>query len=150
MSLIVVNCKYTMCKIRPDEARTFISKSAFQKIFLLVLLISFSVDSAMSPIIVNVLDTQEQFWSHHLLFCIKSASYDGTTILTRDNKKFLLELKQNLLIMINHLSIGTFYWLYLTYLKGSSTETFLAILFACNSCHVILIEWTFLYFAIFN
>ena len=35
----------------------------------------------------------------HLLFCNHSASYDDFSILTRENKKFLLELKGSLLIM---------------------------------------------------
>ena len=33
----------------------------------------------------------------HLLFCNHSASYDDFSILIRENKKFLLELKENLL-----------------------------------------------------
>ena len=35
----------------------------------------------------------------HLLLCNHSASYDDFSILTRENKKFLLELKESLLIM---------------------------------------------------
>ena len=35
----------------------------------------------------------------HLLFCNHSASYDDFSILTRENKKFLLEFKETLLIM---------------------------------------------------
>ena len=35
----------------------------------------------------------------HLLFCNHSASYDDFSILKRENKKFLLELKESLLIM---------------------------------------------------
>ena len=35
----------------------------------------------------------------HLLFCNHSASYDDFSILTRENKTFLLELKESLLIM---------------------------------------------------
>ena len=34
-----------------------------------------------------------------LIFCNHSASYDDFSILTRENKKFLLELKESLLIM---------------------------------------------------
>ena len=34
----------------------------------------------------------------HLLLCNHSASYDDFSILTRDNSKFLLELKESLLI----------------------------------------------------
>ena len=35
----------------------------------------------------------------HLLFCNHSASYDDFSILTRENRTFLLELKESLLIM---------------------------------------------------
>ena len=35
----------------------------------------------------------------HLLLCNHSASYDDFSILTRDNSKFLLELKESLLIL---------------------------------------------------
>ena len=35
----------------------------------------------------------------HLLFCNHSASYGDFSILTRENSKFLLELKDSLLIM---------------------------------------------------
>ena len=35
----------------------------------------------------------------HLLFCNHSTSYDDFNILTRNNNKFLLELKESLLIM---------------------------------------------------
>ena len=40
----------------------------------------------------------------HLLLCNHSASYHDFSILTSENKKFLLELKGSLLIMrVNHL-----------------------------------------------
>ena len=35
----------------------------------------------------------------HLLLCNHSASYNDFSILTRENEKFLLELKENLLII---------------------------------------------------
>ena len=35
----------------------------------------------------------------HLLFCNHSASYDDFSILKRENKKFLVELKESLLTM---------------------------------------------------
>ena len=35
----------------------------------------------------------------HLLLCNHSASYDDFSILTRENKTFLLDLKESLLIM---------------------------------------------------
>ena len=37
--------------------------------------------------------------ANHLLFCNHSASYDDFSILTREYRKFLLELKESLLIM---------------------------------------------------
>ena len=37
--------------------------------------------------------------ANHLLLCNHSTSYDKFSILTRENKKFLLELKESLLIM---------------------------------------------------
>ena len=49
-------CKLYL-KIRPDQVTTFTSKIGFPKIILLVPFISFSVDSAMSPIMMNVLNT---------------------------------------------------------------------------------------------
>ena len=36
---------------------------------------------------------------NHVLFCNHSASYDNFSILTRENKKFLQELKESLLMM---------------------------------------------------
>ena len=42
----------------------------------------------------------------HLLFCNHSASYDDFSILTRENKTFLLELKDSLLIMIDESSLN--------------------------------------------
>ena len=42
----------------------------------------------------------------HLLLCNHSASYDDFSILTRENKKFLLELKESLLIMRNKPSLN--------------------------------------------
>ena len=37
--------------------------------------------------------------AHHLLLCNHSATYVDFSIVTRENKKFLLELKESLLIM---------------------------------------------------
>ena len=37
--------------------------------------------------------------SDHLLLCNHSSSFENFSLLTKDNKKFLLELKENLLIM---------------------------------------------------
>ena len=51
--LLVASCKHCL-RIRLDQATTFISRIRFPKILLLVSFINFSVDSAMSPIMVNV------------------------------------------------------------------------------------------------
>ena len=53
--LIVVKCKRWL-KIRQVQVTTFISQIGFSKILLLVSFKNFSVDSAMSPIMINVLD----------------------------------------------------------------------------------------------
>ena len=42
---------------------------------------------------------KESSVANHLLFCNHSAFYDNFSILTRENKKYLLELKQSRLIM---------------------------------------------------
>ena len=42
----------------------------------------------------------------HLLFCNHSASYDSFSILTSENKTFLLELKESLLIMRHKSSLN--------------------------------------------
>ena len=107
--------------LRADQVRAFISNIRFLKILLLVLFINFSVDSAVNPIMVNVLDTRIQELvnilayhhlqkkekvkpknssvANHLLFCNHSASYDDFSILKCENKKFLLEFKKSPLIM---------------------------------------------------
>ena len=77
-------------------------KDRISKILRLVSFIKFSVDSAMSPIMVNVWDTwlfkllnilvyhhlpkNKLTEEYHLLFCIHSASYDVFSILTSENK----------------------------------------------------------------
>ena len=81
---------------------------------------SFSVDSAMGPIMVNMLrhlnvrigeyisisplikkqvKPKNSPVADHLLFCNHSASYDNFSILTCENKKFLTRIKDSLLIM---------------------------------------------------
>ena len=106
--LIAVNCKECL-RIRSDEATAFISMTGLPKILLLVLLINFSVDSAMSPIMVNVSDIwmlelvnillyhhlpkkqvkpKNSYVADHLLFCNHSAFYDNFSILMHENKEF--------------------------------------------------------------
>ena len=53
----------------------------------------------ISPLTRNQVKPKNSSLADHLLFCIHSASYDDFSILTRENKKFLLELKESLLIM---------------------------------------------------
>ena len=43
----------------------------------------------------------------HLLLCNHSASYDDFSILTRENKKFLRELKESLLIVRDKPSLNS-------------------------------------------
>ena len=38
-------------------------------------------------------------FAHHLLLCNHSPSFDGFSVLTKQNKKFVLELKESLLII---------------------------------------------------
>ena len=117
-------------KIRPGQVTTFISKIGLPKILPLVLFIRFSVDSAMSPIMVNEcvrqfnvrigehigilpLTTKKQdkpqnsSVADHLLFCNHSAYYDDISILTGGNKRFQLELKVSQLITRQEHHIGT-------------------------------------------
>ena len=53
----------------------------------------------ISPLTRKQVKPTNSFVAHHLLLCKHSASYDDFSILTRENKKFLLELKESLLIM---------------------------------------------------
>ena len=53
----------------------------------------------ISPLTRKQVKPKNSSLADHLLFCIHSTSYDDFSILTRENKKFLLELKESLLIM---------------------------------------------------
>ena len=87
--------------------------------------INFSVNSAMNPIIVNAYDNvrigehirispltkkkvkpKGSAVSSHLLFWNHSPSFENFSALTKEHKKFLLELKENLLIMIDKPSLN--------------------------------------------
>ena len=62
LKLLLIVLKYKYCfkikkTIRPDKVKTLISKTGFANILLSVSFLSFSVDSAMSFIMVNVLET---------------------------------------------------------------------------------------------
>ena len=53
----------------------------------------------ISPLTRKQVKPKNSSVADHLLPCNHSESYDGFSIQTRENKKFLLELKENLLIM---------------------------------------------------
>ena len=53
----------------------------------------------ISPLTRKQVKPKNRSVADHLLLCNHSASYDDFSILTRDNSKFLLELKESLLIL---------------------------------------------------
>ena len=53
----------------------------------------------ISPLIKKQVEPKNSSVANDLLFCNHSASFDGFSILTCENKNLLLELKENLLIM---------------------------------------------------
>ena len=53
----------------------------------------------ISPLTRKQVKAKNSSIADHLLLCNHSASYDDFSILTRESKKFLLELKEGLLIM---------------------------------------------------
>ena len=53
----------------------------------------------ISPLTRKQVEPKNSSVANHLLFCNHSASYDDFSTLTRENKTFLLELKESLLIM---------------------------------------------------
>ena len=53
----------------------------------------------ISPLTKKQVKPKNSSVANHLLFCNHSSSYDNFSILTRKNKKVLLELKESLLIM---------------------------------------------------
>ena len=53
----------------------------------------------ISPLTRKQVKPKNSSAANHLLLCNHSPSYDDFSILTRENKKFLLELKESLLIM---------------------------------------------------
>ena len=59
-----------------------------------------------SPLTRKQVKPEDSFVADHALLCNHSASYDDFSILTRENKKFLLELKESLLIMRNKPSLN--------------------------------------------
>ena len=60
----------------------------------------------ISPLTQKQVNPKNSSVADHLLFCNHSTSYYDFNILTRENKKFLLELKKNLLIMTDKPSLN--------------------------------------------
>ena len=89
---------------------------------------------------------KDSYAADHLLFCNHSASCDDFTILTRENKKFLLELKECLLITSDQLSLHRKNYTITPFLQGLVLRTLLkfylflivATLFLMNEFFVIL------------
>ena len=63
-------------------------------------------DTGISPLTKKQFKPKNSYVAEHLLLWNYSASYDDFSILTRGNKKFLLELKENLLIMRDRPSLN--------------------------------------------
>ena len=51
------------------------------------------------PLTKKQVDPNNSCVADHLLFCNHSTSYDDSNILRRENKRFILELKESLLAM---------------------------------------------------
>ena len=88
-----------------------------------------NVRIGISPLTKKQVKPNDGSVADHLLFCYHSVFYDDFSILTRENK-FLLELKENLLIMKDKPSLNrniTSASLYL--LAGPSNKIFVRILF---------------------
>ena len=53
----------------------------------------------ISPLTEKKVKPKGSAFSPHLLLCNHSPSFENVSVLTKENKKFLLELKESLLIM---------------------------------------------------
>ena len=73
---------------------------------LLHLHVSIGEHIAISPITKKQVNPKNNSVAGHLLFYNLSASYDNFSILTCENKNFLLELKESLLIMRDKASLN--------------------------------------------
>ena len=60
----------------------------------------------ISPLTRKQVQPKNSSVADHLLLCKHSVSYDDFSILTRENKKCLLELKESLLIKIDKPSLN--------------------------------------------
>ena len=115
-NVFVVNCKYCL-KIRPDQVTTFISKIRFPSILTSGVVYKFQCGlcnygeyvwhlNVRNMWIYKYITTYQKqvkpknsSITDHLFFCNHLASYDNFSILTHENKTFLLELKETLLIV---------------------------------------------------
>ena len=61
----------------------------------------------ISPLTRKQVKPKNSSVADHLLLCNHSASYDDFSILTRENKKFLRELKESLLIVRDKPSLNS-------------------------------------------
>ena len=60
----------------------------------------------ISPLTKKKVKPKRSSVSDHLLLCDHSPSFENFSVLTKENKKFLLELKESLLIMRDKLSLN--------------------------------------------
>ena len=60
----------------------------------------------ISPLTRKQVKPKNSSVADHLLLCNHSASYDDFSVLTRENKKFSLELKASVLIMTDKSSLN--------------------------------------------
>ena len=97
----------------------------------------------VSPLTKKQVKPENSSVADHLLFCNHSAPYDDFNTLTPENKRFLLELKESLLIRdIHHLWIGTLYRHHCTYSTGPS-NIFVGILFVLLVTTFFLLDGLF-------
>ena len=89
------------------------------------------------------------FVADHLILYNHSASYDNFSIVARENKKFLLEFKESLLIMRNKTS-GTLHRHHCTYSAGPNNKIFVRILFVLIVATLFLLNGLFYYFVMFK
>ena len=99
----------------------------------------------ISPLTKKQVKPENSSLADHLLFCNHSASYDDFSILMRQNKKFLLELKESLL-MTDKPSLNrniTSAPLHLS--TGPSNKIFVRILFVLIVATLLLLDFFLLF-----
>ena len=100
--------------------------------------------TGISPLTRKQVKPKNNSVADHLLLCNHSGSYDDFSILTRDNSKFLLELKESLLILRDKPSLNTnMHQHHCTYSTRSSKKIFARILF------ILIVATLFLLFAFY-